>query len=170
MGWALAVVGKVCQVRAQQGLPGLPHLCQGCFRPSKRGGADMRTAPCAHTHTVCLPAHQKCVHGKNVHAVCTHVGPPALSRLLHPPFLSLRCAKVHKSLGGVHLHSLIRWLVMKRWLEPINRVREVFHPLECMSAAKTPSPLHLLRVKFTAAAEEVKAEAYLSRGQHQFVT
>ena len=169
MGWALAVVGKVCQVRAQQGLPGLPHLCQGCFRPSKRG-VPTCVLPPVHIRTLCACClHTKNVHGKNVHAVCTHVGPPALSRLLHPPFLSLRCAKVHKSLGGVHLHSLIRWLVMKRWLEPINRVREVFHPLECMSAPKTPSPLHL-RVKFTAAAEELKEEAYLSPGQHQIVT
>ena len=50
---------------------------------------------------------------------------------------------------------LVGW-VMKRWLAAIKRVREVFHPLECMSA--TP-PLPLLHLRVKLAAKEVKAEA-----------
>ena len=129
--------------RAQAGpLPTLPRL----FSPSVKGGlgADMRTALCAHTHKACVRA--QCV---KICTRCAHMlAAGALSRLLHHlPFLSrlrrsaqvtmvvnscaLGCAQVCswvvRYTGGL---CVIRW-VMKRWLAPINRVREVLHPLEC---------------------------------------
>ena len=139
-------VGKGCQVklRAQQGLPcpALPQVSQGCFRPGKRG-VPTCVLPPLHIRTILSRVRTKCTCArrcKNVHGVCTHVGPPALSRLLqHPPFLSLfRWAKCTSHWVVYTYTGLVGW-VMKRWLAAIKRVREVFHPLECMSAPPPPS-------------------------------
>ena len=126
---------------AVEGSTGAARPC----RKSPKAVLDPVKGGCRHAYCpLCTYAqfepHKTCARRcKNVHGVCTHVGPPALSRLLHhPPFLSLfRWAKCTSHWVVYTYTGLVGW-VMKRWLAAIKRVREVFHPLECMSAPPPP--------------------------------
>ena len=107
------LVGKGCQVqvRAQQGLPGPPQVCQGCFRPGKRG-VPTCVLPPLHIRTILSRLPTKRVHGGvKMCTACAHM----LARL---PFRGFFTAHLSCHCSGEQSAQVTGWctLIQVGWV------------------------------------------------------